>query len=134
MPLGAEANQGQTDSQVKFLARGSGYTLFLTGRRNRAAIAERRSRNEDRGTKIARRRSILDPQSSIFNRSDEALGANPNPQAAGLDELQGKSNYFIGADPQKWRTNVPTYAKAKFGGLSGSGRGLLRNTGTTVGI
>ena len=29
-PLHFEANQGQTDSEVKFLARGSGYTLFLT--------------------------------------------------------------------------------------------------------
>ena len=31
LPLSFEANRGQTDRQVKFLARGSGYTLFLTG-------------------------------------------------------------------------------------------------------
>ena len=30
LPLSFEANQGQTDSQVKFLARGSGYALFFT--------------------------------------------------------------------------------------------------------
>jgi hypothetical protein len=30
LPLSFEANQGQTDRQVKFLARGRGYTLFLT--------------------------------------------------------------------------------------------------------
>ena len=30
LPLSFEANQGQTDPQVKFLSRGSGYTLFLT--------------------------------------------------------------------------------------------------------
>ena len=30
MPLSFEANQGQTDSQVKFLSRGDGYSLFLT--------------------------------------------------------------------------------------------------------
>ncbi len=30
LPLSFEANQGQTDDQVKFLARGRGYTLFLT--------------------------------------------------------------------------------------------------------
>src|ERR1043166_3823376 len=29
LPLGFEVNQGQTDPQVKFLARGHGYTLFL---------------------------------------------------------------------------------------------------------
>jgi hypothetical protein len=32
VPLGFEANQGQTDHQVKFLARAPGYTLFLTGK------------------------------------------------------------------------------------------------------
>ena len=30
LPLHFEANQGQVDDQVKFLARGKGYTLFLT--------------------------------------------------------------------------------------------------------
>jgi hypothetical protein len=30
LPLSFEVNQGQTDSQVQFLARGSSYTLFLT--------------------------------------------------------------------------------------------------------
>src|ERR1017187_6912030 len=30
VPLSFEANQGQTDSAVKFLSRGDGYALFLT--------------------------------------------------------------------------------------------------------
>src|SRR5262249_10583446 len=30
LPLSFEMNQGQTDPQVNFLARGSGYALFLT--------------------------------------------------------------------------------------------------------
>src|SRR5207248_10963825 len=30
LPLAFEANQGQTDPQVDFLARGSGYTLAVT--------------------------------------------------------------------------------------------------------
>src|ERR1700683_717763 len=30
LPLSFEANHGQTDAQVKFIARGAGYTLFLT--------------------------------------------------------------------------------------------------------
>ncbi len=41
-------------------------------------------------------------------------GANPKATVTGLDELPGKSNYFIGNDPAKWRTNVPTYAKVKY--------------------
>ena len=31
LPLSFEINQGQTDTRVKFLSRGSGYSLFLTG-------------------------------------------------------------------------------------------------------
>src|SRR5438045_3089079 len=31
LPLSFEANQGQTDRQVRFLSRGNGYSLFLTG-------------------------------------------------------------------------------------------------------
>src|SRR5438876_9928559 len=42
------------------------------------------------------------------------VGANPSARVVGLDELPGKSNYFIGNDPKKWRTNVPNYAKVKY--------------------
>lgn len=42
------------------------------------------------------------------------LGANPRPRVAGLDQLPGKTNYFIGSDPRQWRTDVPTYAKVKY--------------------
>ena len=42
------------------------------------------------------------------------VGANPQAKVSGLDELPGKSNYFIGNDPKKWRTNVPNYAKVKY--------------------
>jgi hypothetical protein len=30
------------------------------------------------------------------------VGANPSPQAVGLDELPVKANYFIGNNPQNW--------------------------------
>src|SRR5580700_385582 len=32
LPLCFEANHGQTDSKVKFLSRGRGYSLYLTGK------------------------------------------------------------------------------------------------------
>jgi len=41
-------------------------------------------------------------------------GANPAARVVGLDELPGKSNYFIGNDPKKWRTNVPAYSRVKY--------------------
>src|SRR3972149_6285606 len=40
LPLAFEANQGQTDSQVQFLSRGAGYTLFLTPTESVLALRE----------------------------------------------------------------------------------------------
>jgi hypothetical protein len=96
LPLTFEQNQGQTDSQVKFLARGSGYTLFLTP--DSAILALQR----ERAASVLRMKLV---------------GANRNPATAGTDALPGKSNYFVGNDPSKWRTDVPTYAKVKYRGV-----------------
>jgi len=97
LPLSFEMNRGQTDARVKFLSRGRGYTLFLT--RNEAVLALKKS-------------SVVSAQSSVLRV--RVVGANPQAKVIGLDELPGKSNYFIGNDPRKWRTNVPTYAKVEY--------------------
>ena len=41
-------------------------------------------------------------------------GANPEPQVTGLAKLPGIVNYFIGNDPEKWRTKIPTYKKVEY--------------------
>ena len=48
LPLGFEANEGQADPEVKFLSRGSGYTIFLTptGAILRLRIAESKADGE----------------------------------------------------------------------------------------
>ena len=78
LPLSFEANQGQTDSQVKYFSRGKGYTLFLTT--TEAVLA-------------------LPQFPSVLHM--KLIGANPAPQITGLEELPGKSNYLIGNNPQK---------------------------------
>ncbi len=47
----------------------------------------------------------------------ELVGASPTAQPSALEQLPGKSNYFIGNDPKKWRTNVSNYAKVKYQGV-----------------
>ncbi len=42
------------------------------------------------------------------------LGADPRPAIEGKKELPGKSHYFIGNDPKKWRTDVPQYARVEY--------------------
>ena len=116
LPLSFEANQGQTDSRVDFLSRGSGYTLFLTP--TEAVLALRKPAASNRP-----RRGNASPRNAEAKEAPAAppavvrmklVGANPAPRVSGLEELPGKSNYFLGNDPDKWRTNVPHYAKVQY--------------------
>ena len=107
LPLSFEANQGQAEAHVKFLARGRGYGLFLTG--TEAVLEVRESGVRIQGV-------IQNPKSKIENEylRLRLLGAKTDAEVTGHDELSGKVNYFIGNDPKKWRTNVPTYAKVRY--------------------
>jgi hypothetical protein len=44
----------------------------------------------------------------------ELVASNPAAQAVGLERLPGTSNYFVGNDPTKWRTGIPTYAQVDY--------------------
>ena len=50
LPLTFEANEGQTDDEVEFLSRGSGYTLFLTPAEAVLVLSNSSAGNEDRDT------------------------------------------------------------------------------------
>jgi len=54
----------------------------------------------------------VNPQTGILRMKWE--GANQNPRVEGVDELEGKSHYFIGNDPDQWRTNIPLYRKVRY--------------------
>ena len=40
--------------------------------------------------------------------------ANANARAEALDRLPGVSNYYLGNDPKKWRTDVPHFARIRY--------------------
>jgi hypothetical protein len=42
------------------------------------------------------------------------VGSNPSPDISGLEPMVGVSNYFIGSDPDRWRTRVPHYARVRY--------------------
>jgi HYR domain/Beta-propeller repeat/Thrombospondin type 3 repeat len=117
LPLSFEPNQGQADRAVKFLSRGGGYSLFLTPTAAvlQLEVAERRSRNERKQALVADSGKARNLKSSVVRMN--FAGANPAPRVVGVDELAGKSNYFIGNNPAKWRTGVSNYAKVKYEGI-----------------
>ena len=110
LPLSFEANTGQADSELKFIARGSGYGLFLSPAETLLVL---RSRTKtERSNKTSR---LLSPQPSVSEPlSMKLVKANQNPRIVGLDQLPGETNYFIGNDPQKWRTKVPNYERVRY--------------------
>src|SRR5712691_7387139 len=113
LPLSFEANDGQADSQVKFLSRGRGYTLFLTSTEAVMVLREGESvRSVAGGPPAAKREKGKALRGTVLRMRLD--GANPAPRLIGVRELPGKSNYFVGNDPKKWRANVPTYAKAEY--------------------
>lgn len=105
LPLFFEPNRGQTAPQVKFLARGAGYGLFLTA--DEAVLSLHRPSPAPR--------TATAPQpapSSVIRMKLE--GANSSARVSGAEPLPGKSNYFIGNDPSKWRQNIPQYARVEY--------------------
>src|SRR5438874_3123825 len=147
LPLSFEANLGQMDPSVKFLSRGSGYNLLLRGdeavltlRNANDAAQKSKGRRSNVNVSLGSRALDLfhlqaaeldnnfaprEPRSQTPSSESQApevlrmrlVGANRAVKVKGLDELPGKSNYFSGKDPKKWRTNVPTYAKVKYEGV-----------------
>src|SRR5580704_13918948 len=112
LPLSFEENRGQTDARVKFLARGRGYTLFLTATDAVLKLhAHSSTGNARRGILPVAIDSEREKFSSVRIRLE---GANPDASASGVDKLPGKTNYFIGKDSTRWRRNVPTFVGAKF--------------------
>ena len=100
-PLVFEPNMGQTDPQVKFMARGDGYGLFLT---DRAAVLSLRHARSGKDS--------ADRPASVIRMG--LVGARANPVLRGAESLPGKSNYFLGNDRAKWHPGVPQFARVRY--------------------
>src|SRR5208282_5938152 len=98
LPLFFEPNQGQVAAPVKFLAHGAGYGLFLT-----ADEAVLDLRHAVKGQ--------LSSGSVVRMRLE---GANCSASVSGVSPLPGKSSYFIGNDPSKWRRDIPQFARVQY--------------------
>jgi hypothetical protein len=113
LPLHFEANQGQAHQDVRFLARGPGYSLYLTAGEAVLVLAKPNpERQRDRRSRRERRAAKTPAQ--LLALRMHFVGAEPGPRVSGIEELPGKANYFIGNDPAQWRTAVPTYAKVYY--------------------
>ncbi len=93
-PIYFERNEGQINTSVNYLTRGTGYTFYFTPQEVVMVLQNQATSS-----------SVLKIQ---------FMQANPYPLIKGLEEQACKSNYFIGHDPEKWHTNVSNYTKIQY--------------------
>ena len=96
LPVSFEANTGQADPAIQFVAHGQGGNLLLTS--SEAWLTLQNGGDEEAPCSLRLK----------------FAGANPSPQVEGLGPLPGKANYLIGSDSSRWRTDVPTFARIKY--------------------
>lgn len=99
IPLSFVPNGGQAGKKIKFTSRGSGYSLALAPTTFTLAVVDPSNKNKA---------SVL---------QETLLGGNASANLTGIELLPTKTNYLIGSDPRKWKTDVPNYAKVKYSGV-----------------
>jgi uncharacterized protein (TIGR03437 family) len=107
VPLSFEPNQGQAAYTVQFLSRGSGYALFL-------APGEVVLSLERQQPAPAAKKGQPPAAASADTLRMSLIGANAKASAVGLAPQAGVVSYFIGNDPKKWRSGIPTYGKVDY--------------------
>ncbi len=106
LPLAFVPNAGQTDRTVHFQAQSAGGALFFTSNEVVLSlpILDQSLLLADEGSDHS---LFAMGHSSIVRLRFE--GADPSPAVAATGKLDGVVNYFIGDDPGRWRTGLPTF-------------------------
>jgi Beta-propeller repeat len=91
-PLAFEKNLGQVRGSTRYVARGPGYAVYVAPAEMVLSVVNGRLAS---GLRIA------------------LVGGRRDAEVEGLEERAGRANYFLGNDPSRWRTDVPTFATVR---------------------
>jgi Beta-propeller repeat/Abnormal spindle-like microcephaly-assoc'd, ASPM-SPD-2-Hydin len=100
LPLAFEPNQGQTDAEVKYVARGARYNVFFTPSETVLVLGASSHTNPAEN-------QTANPVDILRMR---LAGANASADLVAVDQLQGKSNYLIGPR-ENWHTSIPNFRR-----------------------
>lgn len=89
-PMRFEPNVGQTHPDVRYVAKGRGYSVFVTADGPTLAL---QTPNASEGEAIRMR----------------FVGMSPEAPVVAEREAQGTVNYLKGNDPEKWHRDIPTF-------------------------
>jgi hypothetical protein len=128
MPLAFTKNMGQWNEQVLFRANTGGATVWFCKDRVVYQFVRRVEKSgsaEGSGTlhvpagtrSVPLREEMERDSTEQLVITAKFVGSNPNVEVIGERLMEYKCNYFLGNDPEKWRTDVANYEGAVMKGL-----------------
>ncbi len=115
LPLYFMENRGQVDRRVKFYASGGRHSVFFTQKEVVFSITKKQEQEptgrSDKGDRDAlqRRRPAASGNYKTAVVRQTPVGLRKKVELVALEPQEQQVNYFIGNDPQKWHTQIPTY-------------------------
>jgi hypothetical protein len=117
-PLVFEPNRGQVGPEVTWMARARGYQVFITSDSATFVVLERESKERQQNLppvfSALEVPTLSDAHRTVLRMKLAGSGAW---NAIGGEPTGGVSNYFVGSDPRRWRSNIPHYGRLKIAGV-----------------
>ncbi len=116
LPLSFIANKGQVNGKVAFYETGAGHSTFFT-RKGIVLSLQKADWKVHRIRRQVAKAKVL-PGKSLIRKASEGhasclrirmLGMSKDVEIVPEDVQPGTVNYFIGNNPHKWHTDIPTY-------------------------
>ena len=119
VPLFFEANAGQAEAGVRFLARGRDHAVQLT---DHGVVLTLRGTEGPEGSNEPGPRGHRASAGSGRNVPAEVIelrfpGANASPVLEGLEAAGGQVSYLVGSTSQDWLRGLPTWRRVRAGDL-----------------
>jgi hypothetical protein len=126
LPMVFEANQGQVGPEVRYLARGHGYQVFLTEDEVVLVLSGGGKARSVRGAgtgggevgevelKGAPEEGVLRFRLETEVASHGEAGGAGRRELLGVEPLAGRSNYLIGNDPNGWQRDIPHFGRVEY--------------------
>ncbi|MEW6413308.1 MAG: SBBP repeat-containing protein [Candidatus Zixiibacteriota bacterium] len=112
-PMSFTENAGQWEDNILFRASAGAATMWF----GRDGAYYQFSRElTDRESPLRRDRQGPSPTEVMLVKA-AFVGARGNPEVVGQGKLDYRSNYFLGNDPSRWRTNVANFESIVYRGL-----------------
>jgi len=110
LPVRFEPNVGQAPPQIEYLARGNNYIVAITERGLMLSLSQ--GATAQNGARIATRtaRASVSPAQLRLH----LVHATVKPLICAEQPQSSVSNYFIGNDSSRWRSNVANYAAVRY--------------------